>query len=76
MHVPPAFYAHSTEAEVEYFWTLRPVDLIFSALQSEIKDEYVLCKILDYLPTAEIMYLLVQIYCDGEGHYVKDLAVI
>lgn len=72
----PEFLVHSTDQGVEYLCQLRPVDHVFGAILSSLDDEHVLMKVLRDLPEVEIQYLLLQIYCDPNGQYLKDLQLI
>lgn len=72
----PEFLVNSTDQGVEYLCNLRPVDRVFAAIQSTLDDEHVLMKVLADLPEVEIQYLLLQIYCDPNGQYLKDLQLI
>ena len=72
----PEFLVNSTDQGVEYLCNLRPVDRVFAAIQSNLDDEHVLMKVLTDLPEVEIQYLLLQIYCDHNGQYLKDFQLI
>lgn len=72
----PEFLVNSTDQGVEYLCNLRPVDRVFTAIQSSLDDEHVLMKVLADLPEVEIQFLLLQIYCDPNGQYLKDLQLI
>jgi hypothetical protein len=45
-------------------------------LLSNVKDEHVLCKIFEGYSILDLQYLLIQVYCDPEGLYIKDLNFI
>lgn len=72
----PEFLVHSTDQGVEYLCQLRPIDRVFGAIISSLDDEHVLLKVLSDLPEVEIQFLLLQIYCDPNGQYLKDLQLI
>lgn len=72
----PEFLINSTDQGVEYICNLRPVDRVFAAIQSNLDNEHVLLKILTELPELEIQCLLIQIYCDPNGQYLKDMQLI
>jgi hypothetical protein len=70
--LPPAPFLHSTDEEIEWFCEVRPIDRVFSALQAGVRDENVLERVFEGFPCEELLFLLVQLFCDPEGLYLKD----
>lgn len=73
MYSQPQIYVHSTDLYLEYFYFLRPVDILFSTLVVGITDEVLIHKILCEFTKTELHLLFIQILCDREGLYVRDL---
>lgn len=51
LFLPPTPFLHSTDSDIEYFCLIRPVDRIFSAVAAGIRDEGVLKRIFEGLPS-------------------------
>lgn len=72
----PSPYLHSTDSHLLWLCEVRPIDWTYSAVQANIRDERIFRRVLNGLPLEELLFLLVQLFCDPEGLYLKDLQLI
>ena len=60
----PEVIVHMTENILEYFYMLRPVDILFNIMLSNVASEAIISRIFNEHEKGEILFMLTQLYCD------------